>query len=69
MALFLVELCENYPNDVRWILFDKNLLPDIRLLIINELIGKKFHRKYLSIEHIPEIFDQIHENFNSIDVS
>ena len=69
MALFLVELCENFPNYVSFILFDKNLLPDIRLLIINELIGKKFQRKFLSIEHIPQIFDQIHQSFNSIDVS
>ena len=68
MACFLVEVCETHPNSLDEILFAKNLLPDIRLLVINELLGKKLQRKFLSIDHIPQIFAQIHQTFNAIDV-
>ena len=42
MALFIVQLCEDDLSSVTVFLFNGDLLADIRLLMINELIGKKF---------------------------
>ncbi len=62
MSLFLAELCENNSIYLNLFLFQKNLLADIRLLLINELISKKFHLKFNSIESINEVFRQIQVN-------
>ncbi|CAF0761377.1 unnamed protein product [Rotaria sordida] len=59
MALFLAKLCEEHPTYLHLFLFDENLLSDIRLLLINELIWKKFHIKFISIDHISDFFDYI----------
>ncbi len=59
MALFLAQLCEEKIDYIKLFLFDKSLFTDIRLLLINELISKKFHRKFISIEHIQQVFEQI----------
>jgi len=69
MALFLCELCEN--NSIYWnlFLFDKNLFSDIRLLLINELISKKFSIKFISIDLIKQFFCQIQGSFDSKNVS
>jgi hypothetical protein len=62
MALFLVELCENNSNYLNLVLFDKNLLVDIRLLLINELIFKKFYVKFSSIDYLQQVFSYIQVN-------
>ena len=62
MGLFLAELCENNLVLLNLFLFQKNLLADIRLLLINELISKRFHLKFNSIESIKEVFRQIQVN-------
>lgn len=62
MALFLAGLCENNPVYLNLFLFEKNLLTDIRLLLINELIFKKFHLKLISIGNINDFFRQIQVN-------
>jgi len=59
MALFLSQLCENNSTYLNLFLFDKNLFVDIRLLLINELISKKFCLKFISIDHIQQFFCQI----------
>jgi len=59
MALFLSELCENNINYLNLFLLDKNLFTDIRLLLINELILKKFSIKFISIDYIKQFFCQI----------
>ena len=45
MALFIAQLCEDDLSSVTVFLFNGDLLADIRLLLINELIGKKFQFK------------------------
>jgi hypothetical protein len=69
MALFLFELCENNSIYLNLFLFDKNLFSDIRLLLINELISKKFSIKLISIDHIKQFFCQIQGSFDSKYVS
>ncbi|CAF3359507.1 unnamed protein product [Rotaria sp. Silwood1] len=59
MAFFLSELCQENSNYLNVFLFDNNLLSDIRLLLINELILKKFNLKFISINYINEFFRQI----------
>jgi hypothetical protein len=59
MALFLAKLCEENPKCLQAFLFDENLLVDSRLLLINELIWKKFNVKFISIGDIDEIFRRI----------
>ncbi|CAF4058749.1 unnamed protein product [Rotaria sp. Silwood2] len=59
MALFLAKLCQEHPTYLHRFLFDENLLSDIRLLLINELIWKKFNIKFISIDSIEEVFDHI----------
>jgi hypothetical protein len=56
MALFLAKLCEENPTCLNLFLFDKNLLCDIRLLLINELIWNRFDIKFISVKHIDEFF-------------
>lgn len=56
MALFLAKLCEEHPTYLHLLLFDESLLCDIRILLINELIGKKFYTKFKSIDHVNEVF-------------
>ncbi|CAF4466512.1 unnamed protein product, partial [Rotaria sp. Silwood2] len=50
-------------------LFENNLLPDIRLLLINELASKKFNLKFISINYINEFFRQIQNILSSSEVS
>ena len=67
MSVFLADLCENNSSYLNLFLFDKNLLVDIRLLLINELISRKFSFKLTSIHHILQLFRQIEvkkRNFN-----
>lgn len=59
MAIFLSELCENNVTYLNLFLFDKNLFTDIRLLLINQLISKKFAIKFYSIDQIKQFFNQI----------
>jgi hypothetical protein len=59
MGLFLAELCENNSNYFNLFLFEKNLFADIRLLLIHELISKKFNNQLRSIDHIQQFFDRI----------
>jgi hypothetical protein len=59
MALFLSKLCEETPTLLRLFLFDKNLLPDIRLLLINEFICNKFNIKLISLNYLDEFFQLI----------
>jgi len=59
MALFLAKLCEENSKCLQAFLFDENLLVDIRLLLINELIWKKFNVKFISIGDIDEVFRRI----------
>jgi hypothetical protein len=59
MALFLAKLCEDNPTYTHLFLFDENLLPDIRILLINELIWNKFNIKFISIDYIKEFFHRI----------
>lgn len=60
MASFLVELCEDNFNLFNLFLFDAQLLADIRLWLINELILRRFHLKLISINHINDLFGQVH---------
>lgn len=62
MALFLSQLCENNSTYLNLFLFDKNLFVDIRLLLINELIWKKFNFKFISINDINAFFRLIQVN-------
>lgn len=57
--MFLAKLSIENSQYRQMFLFDKNLLPDVRLLIINELISNKFSNKLQSINHIEEFFQQI----------
>ncbi|CAM4821042.1 unnamed protein product [Rotaria magnacalcarata] len=59
MALFLAKLCEENSTYLHLFLFDENLLPDIRLLLINELVWKKFNIKFASTANVIEFFDHI----------
>ncbi|CAF3222391.1 unnamed protein product [Rotaria socialis] len=59
MALFLAKLCEENSTYLHLFLFDENLLPDIRLLLISELVWKKFNIKFASTTNIIEFFDHI----------
>jgi len=59
MVLFLSKLSEENSTYIHLFLFDENLLPDIRLLLINELIGKKFNIKFTSIDNIEKFFHRI----------
>ena len=59
MALFLSKLCEETSTYLHLFLFDKNLLPDIRLLLINEVIYNKFSTKFMSMDNIGEFFQMI----------
>ncbi len=59
MTLLLLKLCEDNPTYIHLFLFDENLLPNIRLLLINELIGKKFNIKLTSIDNIEKFFHHI----------
>ncbi|CAF0777980.1 unnamed protein product [Rotaria sordida] len=65
MALFLSELCQDNSKCLNLFLFDNNLLPDIRLLLINELISKSFNLKFMSINYVNEFFRQIQNILNS----
>ncbi|CAF2340715.1 unnamed protein product [Rotaria sp. Silwood2] len=69
MALFLSELCQDNSKCLNVFLFDNNLLPDIRLLLINELASKKFNLKFISINYINEFFRQIQNILSSSEVS
>jgi hypothetical protein len=66
MALFLTNLCgENFAY-MNVFLLDKNLLADIRLLLINELIWKKFQIKFYSINHVIEFVRKIEVRYSFI---
>ncbi|CAF1486647.1 unnamed protein product [Adineta steineri] len=70
MALFLTKLCEENSTYLNFILFNKDLLIDIRLLLINELISNKFDIKLFSINDIENLFHHIQMTLtspNSID--
>ncbi|UJR28413.1 hypothetical protein I4U23_009653 [Adineta vaga] len=64
MSLFLAELCHENFTYLNFFLFDENLFVDIRLLLINELISKKFHRKLTSYTEINDFFLQIQDLLN-----
>ena len=59
MAQFLVELCKDNLTYLNLFLFNNNLLVDIRLLLINELIWKKFKFKLTSIDYVNKLFHKI----------
>ncbi|CAF1037009.1 unnamed protein product [Adineta ricciae] len=61
MSLFLSELCQQDVNYVNMFLFDENLLVDIRLLLTNELISKKFHLKLISANEINQFCQHIQD--------
>jgi hypothetical protein len=62
MSLFLAELCKDDLSYLNLFLFDENLFVDIRLLLINELIWKKFNFKFISINDINAFFRLIQVN-------
>lgn len=59
MSLLLTELCKDYSTYLNLFLFDENLFVDIRLLLINELIWKKYNLKFISINDVNRFFQQI----------
>ncbi|CAF2813041.1 unnamed protein product [Rotaria sp. Silwood2] len=69
VALFLSDLFQDNSKCLNVFLFDINLLPDIRLLLINELASKKFNLKFISINYINEFFRQIQNILSSSEVS
>lgn len=59
MALFLAKVCEENSTYLNMFLFDENLLPDIRLMIINELVSKKLNIKFRSMDNIAQFYQHI----------
>ncbi|CAF0840192.1 unnamed protein product [Adineta ricciae] len=61
MARFLAELYQDNQTCLKMCVLDENLLIDIRLLLINELIWKRFEIKLHSIDRINEFFRSVQE--------
>ena len=63
MARFLAELYQENRTYLKMCVLDENLLIDIRLLLVNELIWKRFEIRLHSIDHINEFFRSVQVNF------
>jgi hypothetical protein len=59
MAKLLVQLCQENASRLSMFLFNVNLLPDIRLLLINELIWDELQMRLVSIDDLNEVFRRI----------
>ena len=56
IAVFLAKLVDDHPMYLHAFLFDQNLFADIRVLLINEIIWKRFQIKLSSIDEINQFF-------------